>query len=260
MSDNSRRLRSTAYGLAYAASLPRLQEVAREHGYALAAHGSMATDFDLIAAPWTKDATDAETLIEALRESVNGVIRDESRWLHNPETKPHGRLAWSIYPRPADPHAAFDFEPYLDVSVMPRRFPTSESVRWVRQKHLIGCVVAALAMIAGEEYDAIHADFPETNDESGANIFEAEEYLMDRGYAIRRKRMFRTKERRRSPWPPEPFGDVHLCEVRVRKESSCNHAVVLLKDGIVLDPETPDPKRLDDYHEVFGVAAVHTPR
>ena len=37
----------------YAAALyPDLAEIAREHGYALAVHGSLARDFDLIAVPW----------------------------------------------------------------------------------------------------------------------------------------------------------------------------------------------------------------
>lgn len=112
------RLRSTAYALTYAAALPQLQAVAREHGYALAVHGSMATDLDLIAAPWTEEATDAETLIEALRAAIGGAIRDETEFYHNPARRPHGRLAWSIYP---DAESAQHSDgPYLDVSVMPR--------------------------------------------------------------------------------------------------------------------------------------------
>ena len=110
------RERSAAYALVFASHLPHLQAVAREHGYALAVHGSMRTDLDLIAAPWTEEATDAETLIEALRSSVNGYIAqmEGEGWARNPEEKPCGRRAWSIYF--ADAAAG----PYLDVSVMPR--------------------------------------------------------------------------------------------------------------------------------------------
>lgn len=116
------RMASTAYGLAYAAVLPSLREIAREHGYALAVHGSMATDLDMIACPWTEDATDAETLILALRDAIDGCIT------HHPieGEKPHGRRAWSIMPaawvdgRPID----LKWKPWLDISVMPRRFET----------------------------------------------------------------------------------------------------------------------------------------
>jgi len=110
------RLRSGAFALCFAASLPLLQRVAREHGYALSVHGSMATDLDLIAAPWTEEATDAEMLIEALRASINGFFRDHVPGLSNPAFKPHGRLAWSIYTQDGE-------SPYLDISVMPRSLP-----------------------------------------------------------------------------------------------------------------------------------------
>lgn len=104
--------------LIYSTILPKLQRVAREHGYALAIHGSMATDFDLLACPWTDGASDAETLVESLRETISGNIPDESEWSANPAKKPHGRLAWTIYPSAELGEQRIG--PYLDVSVMPR--------------------------------------------------------------------------------------------------------------------------------------------
>lgn len=100
----------------YALLLPTLQKTARECGYALAAHGSMKRDFDLIAAPWTEDATDDETLARALCAAVGGKIygamHDEKtdKVDFNPVQRPHGRKGWVI-------HLG---GPYLDVSVMPR--------------------------------------------------------------------------------------------------------------------------------------------
>lgn len=107
------RLRNPARALAFACSLAQLQAVAQECGYALAVHGSMATDLDLLAAPWTDEATDAPMLIEALREAVDGWLREGID--HNPVSKPHGRLAWSIY--------VGEGATYLDISVMPRQVP-----------------------------------------------------------------------------------------------------------------------------------------
>ena len=102
----------------YAVLYPALQEVANAHGYALAIHGSMARDFDLVAVPWQEPASEPLQLILALKEVCGGVFThadfDDLVEEHKPTEKPHGRLAWSI-------HLTNDgmFGPYLDVSVMP---------------------------------------------------------------------------------------------------------------------------------------------
>ena len=100
----------------YALILPKLQTVARNHGYALAVHGSMMRDIDLIAAPWTEEATDDETLARALCAAVGGKIygtmhdAKTDKVDYNPVQRPHGRKGWVI-------HLG---GPYLDVAVMPR--------------------------------------------------------------------------------------------------------------------------------------------
>ena len=119
------RLLNQSYALVYAVLLPGLQEIAREHGYALAVHGSMATDLDLIAAPWTPEAADAETLAMAMRDYLHGDFPPSSRkfqgeWqiVPNHEDKPHGRRAWSIHCSPSD--TPVHSPCYVDLSVMPR--------------------------------------------------------------------------------------------------------------------------------------------
>lgn len=96
-----------------------LVRVAREHGYALAPHGSIIRDFDLIAVPWTPEATDALTLIKALKAVTGGVSArtdmDEYFPDCDPTPKPHGRVAYSIHFTEKGAQG-----PYLDVSVMPR--------------------------------------------------------------------------------------------------------------------------------------------
>lgn len=105
-----------ALACVYALILPKLQAVAHEHGYALAVHGSLMRDLDLIAAPWTDDATDHETLALALCAAVGGKIYGAmhdgktAKVDFNPVQRPHGRKGWVI-------HIG---GPYLDVSIMPR--------------------------------------------------------------------------------------------------------------------------------------------
>jgi hypothetical protein len=83
-----------------------LTKIAHEHGYALALHGSMTRDLDLVAVPWVEDAKEPTALVRAIREAVCGTIinewnfedcavkRDFSK--RNPSIKPHGRLSWTI--------------------------------------------------------------------------------------------------------------------------------------------------------------------
>ena len=101
----------------YASMLAGLRAVARQHGYALTLHGSMQRDLDLVAVPWVEEASDAATLVEAVRVWCGGHIvndpnadpNDYTR--RNPQQNPHGRLGWSIH---------LGGGPYIDLSVMPR--------------------------------------------------------------------------------------------------------------------------------------------
>lgn len=91
----------------YATVYPRLCEVARPLGYALALHGSMNRDMDVIAAPWTEDAAPAEELVGALAAAISGFASE-------PEDRPHGRRAWQVHWRTGG-------QDYVDLSVMPLR-------------------------------------------------------------------------------------------------------------------------------------------
>lgn len=107
------RERAPAFALAYAASLPYLQHLAREHGYAMAVHGSMRTDLDLVAVPWVEDARPAEELVEAIRDHVGGHFESREGWEKCPGYRAHGRRGWVIF--------LGDGSCYLDISVMPRQ-------------------------------------------------------------------------------------------------------------------------------------------
>lgn len=105
----------------YEALIVPLREAARAHGYALAVHGTLARDIDLVAIPWTGAAVAPRVLAEALREVAakhnDGVAfphpKERSEFFENgcPGAKPHGRLAWSIHLGGT----------YIDLSVMPPR-------------------------------------------------------------------------------------------------------------------------------------------
>ena len=82
---------------AYAAMYPYFARTAREYGYALAIHGTMGRDLDLIAVPWVESARPAGELVEAIRESARGWLAEGSDGPLQETQKPHGRRAWLIH-------------------------------------------------------------------------------------------------------------------------------------------------------------------
>lgn len=92
-----------------------VRAIAREHGYAIAVHGSLRRerDIDLLAAPWVKNAHAPRTLMRA----INRLPYLERVKRHDADPpKPHGRLGWVWLVR----HRGKDCPAYVDLSVMPR--------------------------------------------------------------------------------------------------------------------------------------------
>lgn len=88
------------------------QNVAKGYGYAIAVHGSLIRDVDLLAVPWIENtAITPSMLAEGIAAALPGVVKGP--W----EKKPHGRVAVVIYPK-----IRYGFDTwYIDLSVMPRR-------------------------------------------------------------------------------------------------------------------------------------------
>ncbi len=89
----------------YMCLYPGLAEIARANGYALAVHGSLARDMDLIAVPWIESPASPEVVIAAI-ESAYGIRR-----IGDLTRAPHGRLVQII---------GIQFgECFIDLSFMP---------------------------------------------------------------------------------------------------------------------------------------------
>lgn len=87
-----------------------LRQAAFECGYALALHGSLIKDLDLVAIPWTPDAVGADDLVLCLINRIGAILTSEDR------SKPHGRMSFTVelarlpeMPAPG----------YIDLAVMP---------------------------------------------------------------------------------------------------------------------------------------------
>lgn len=111
-------------GFTYAWMIPYLTRIGRRHGYAMAFHGSMSRDLDVVAVPWVVDANPPHELIDEILKLTGGrlklndgtltssAIDDAGQPVKNAfGEKPHGRRAYTI---------AFDGAwHFIDLSVIP---------------------------------------------------------------------------------------------------------------------------------------------
>lgn len=78
------------YAPMYCAMYPGLAKICKKHGYALAVHGSLATDFDLICIPWIDEPSDHQAVIDEI------VKKYSVRHINSIGNKPHGRTVWTL--------------------------------------------------------------------------------------------------------------------------------------------------------------------
>lgn len=131
--------------------------------------------------------------------------------------------------------------------------PKREAVPIVRQLETFGCSIACLAAVLGVTYEAVRAEIGEPG--RGLTHFVWHEYLSRHGYAV--QFFFQTDgftHVPRDPWPLAPWVDVHMCGVDAGGPGG--HCVVLLRDGMVMDPAADQYRRLSDYRSVFHMTGL----
>lgn len=99
----------------YAMFYTRFREVALELGYALAIHGSLQNDMDLIAVAWTEDAVSSKELRDAINKCLDRTSWSDHNYTISGTNKPHGRISYTI---------TIHSDYYIDLSVIP---PNKES-------------------------------------------------------------------------------------------------------------------------------------
>lgn len=99
----------------YSQIIPKIRADAKRLGYAIAIHGTMTRDLDLLAVPWIEGAVEPVELVRMIAVCVGGYIVgnkvDERGYMADEPTKqPHGRLSWNI---------CWGGKAFIDLSVMP---------------------------------------------------------------------------------------------------------------------------------------------
>jgi hypothetical protein len=99
-------MKAANYAPMYCALYPQLAEIARKHGYAMAVHGTLGRDMDLICIPWLEQPSDPAAVVKEIT-STFAIKR-----VGEPDTTFHGRERWTV-------SIAFG-ECFIDLSFMPR--------------------------------------------------------------------------------------------------------------------------------------------
>ena len=73
-----------------------MKEICEKHGYALALHGSMLRDLDLIMVPWIDKPDPAELVFHEFRKKIGYLVPDGALPYSSKVDKPHGRIAYAI--------------------------------------------------------------------------------------------------------------------------------------------------------------------
>lgn len=94
----------------YAVLYENFRKAALECGYALALHGSMISDMDLLAVPWIADAKPVDELVAKISDCIGDTVWKE-RHLKLQETRSHGRMIYTM---------SIMGDWHIDLSVMPR--------------------------------------------------------------------------------------------------------------------------------------------
>ena len=97
------------YAPVYCALYPSLAKIAREHGYALAIHGSLGRDMDLVCIPWAKEVSEPDAVVNAITSKYDIRLITDKDGVYT--LKEHGRKAYTI---------SIGFgECFIDLSFMP---------------------------------------------------------------------------------------------------------------------------------------------
>lgn len=109
------------YALLYAT----VREVGLSCGWAVAIHGSLASDLDLIAVAWTEDAKSLPDFLESVTDALSGTVFKYS-W-NGPHQSESGREIWTL---------PIEGDHYLDMTVFDGRNRKSDIGQIFRAKRL----------------------------------------------------------------------------------------------------------------------------
>lgn len=108
MSKDKTEVLTNGRAVFYATLWNDFRQKALELGWALALHGSMSSDMDIMAMPWIEEAKPVSELIKSISDSIGNTIWKDSHFIPYYD-KPHSRIVYTF-------SICGDF--YIDLSIM----------------------------------------------------------------------------------------------------------------------------------------------
>jgi hypothetical protein len=133
-------------------------------------------------------------------------------------------------------------------------------VKYVKATLTNSCVPACLAMVTGKTFNRvikeIHEYWENEGRYEGVDDSIVDQYLSKNGFAIQRvPHEYEPNKLLIKKWPVKPFAPVHIVDVWSSSPPGM-HAVVMLKDGTILDPSNKRIKDLSVYQRVFAITGI----
>lgn len=130
------------------------------------------------------------------------------------------------------------------------------NINYVRQEDPYGCQYACLAMLIGKKYSDIRGELGPLG-KHGCSYDLWKEVLSRNGFAYQFHWRFDQQTNKiRSIWPLPLWADAHICTVDAGQGDG-SHAVIVLRDGTVLDPHSGPGKQFKDYSGTTYMAGIY---
>lgn len=131
------------------------------------------------------------------------------------------------------------------------------SVQYVKTAEQNGCVIACLAMITEQSFYDVLSDmdryWKNEGQDEGTDDIAWVHYLSAHGYAIQDiDHEYTPDDKLIKPWPLKPFAPIHMLFVY----ADGPHAVVMLNDGTIYDPNDVLIKSITEYHRVYRMIGI----
>jgi len=120
-----------------------LTKVANAHGYALAVHGTVDRDLDVVAIPWVETPSSHDDLLVALDETIGYEFTNEP--YSSKAEKPGGRMAYTL-PLGSGGYLDISITPFVGQDVNLKNRYIEQSVKILRLLHEEGVNVPAGTM------------------------------------------------------------------------------------------------------------------
>lgn len=123
-------------------------------------------------------------------------------------------------------------------------------MRYIKQRHKMGCGIACLAMITGHGYESVRRWFIDDPIKEGLKTIDLIDYLSEFGFWMQ----VRAQTKKSGLIPLRVFADFHLCFVQFK---NVMHLILVDDAGEVYDPADKTRGNMSGLHVPIIIGCNH---